>query len=300
MSQLQPTTSSDMPELVRENIILRRKIYPRLHEENKNWVAIFVGETGSGKSWGAARVAEAIWPEFSIDEYAMSVEEFVEVAGDKSYPSGSGVVLDEAGVAANSRKWFEVANEVLNFLLQTWREQNRFAILTVPELDLIDAQVRRRFHHYIEMVSIDEEDQTSKAKIQYIDTNRKTGKNYYKYHRMKDETGWVKKWKHINFKPPSDPLRESYEAKKQQFTGDLNERLLDLIEEENGNDEDDLSVQEIAESIVSNERLEDYISEAPGGEYIDRDLLKTDWGVSEAESKQVKKLLAREVDRDVM
>jgi hypothetical protein len=291
---------TEMPELVQENIILRRKIWPRIHEENKNWVCIFVGETGSGKSWGAGRVAEAIWPGFSMDEYAMSIEEFVEVAGDKSYPSGTGVVLDEAGVAANSRNWYEVANEVLNFLLQTWREQNRFAILTVPELDLIDAQVRRRFHHYIEMVSVDEEAQTSKAKIQHIDTNRKTGKNYYKYHRMKDSTGWTKKWKYINFNPPSDPLRDAYEAKKQEFTEDLNARLLDLIREENGSEEEDLSVQEVAETIVSNERVDDYISEAPGGKYIDRDLLKADWGVSEADSKQVKKLLAREVDRDVM
>ncbi|WP_435360408.1 hypothetical protein [Haloarchaeobius sp. DFWS5] len=291
---------TQMPELVERNIILRRKIWPRLHQANKNWVAIFVGETGSGKSWGAGRVAEALWPGFSTDEYAMSVEEFLSVAGDKSYPSGTGVVLDEAGVAANSRNWYDMANEVLNFLLQTWREQNRFAILTVPELDLIDSQVRRRFHHYIEMVSVNEETNTSKAKIQFIDTNRKSGKNYFKYHRMKDESGWLKRWKYINFNPPSDGLREAYEAKKQNYTKDLNEQLLQRIQEESEGDAEEMTPKEVAEAIIEKQRVDDYIQEASGGEYLNRDLLKMDWELSESESKQVKNYLIRECDLDVM
>lgn len=289
-----------MPPAVRKNIILRRKIWPRMNVRNENWMGIMVGETGSGKSWGAIRLAEAIDPDFTPAQVAFNVEEFMELAADKSYGPGSVIVLDEAGVAASNRKWYEDDNEVLDFLTQTWRHQNRGAIMTLPDLDLIDNHVRRRFHHYIEMISKDEEEMISKAKIKYIDTNHETGKMYKKYHRIKDDTGTVKKYKYIQFRPPSEELVEQYEARKEKYTTDLNQFLLEKVRTVVEEEENKQTPREVADEIVSDGCIDEYIGGRGAGKYLSRDLLRADFGLSKSESKTVKDLLVRELDLDVM
>ncbi|RLM32242.1 hypothetical protein DVK01_21090, partial [Haloarcula sp. Atlit-120R] len=44
---------SEMPDRVRENLILRRKIWPRMNVFNENWMCFLAGETGDGKSYAA-------------------------------------------------------------------------------------------------------------------------------------------------------------------------------------------------------------------------------------------------------
>jgi len=291
---------SEMPDGVRENIILRRAIWPRMNVHNNNWVAILTGETGSGKSWGAIRLAEILDPEFSVDQVAFNVEEFLDLASDKSYPDGSVIVLEEAGVAANARNWYDVANEVLNFVLQTWRHQNRGAIITAPELDLIDKQVRRRFHHYIEMVAKDEQENRTRGDVRYIDTDRMEGDNYFWHHRFKAPDGVVRRYRYIDFQPPTEDVREAYETAKDDYTSKLNERLLNELREETPDPEEDIGPKQAAERIIGEGRIEEFIDEVPSGEYISRDLLKLDFDLTDNESKQTKALLKREVDRDLM
>lgn len=290
-----------MPAVVRDNMILRRAIWPRMNVENNNWVAIFVGETGSGKSWGAIRLAEALDPAFSNEQVAFNVEQFMDIVSDDSYDDGSIAILDEAGVAVNNRRWYEVANEVLNFVLQTWRHQNRGAILTAPELDLVDKQVQRRFHHYIEMVAKNEQKERTRAKIQYIDTDRKEGENYFWFHRFRGPDGITRQHRYIDFRPPTRDLRERYEKAKTEFTGDLNQRLLEKIKEESAEQtEEQIGPKEAVERIEAEDRVDDYLEESPGGQYVNRSLLKLDYGLTEQESKQAKSLMVRRFDLDVM
>ncbi|WP_224332885.1 hypothetical protein [Haloprofundus halobius] len=288
-----------MPEPVRNNIMLRRKIWPRMNIHNENWMCCCVGETGSGKSYAAVRLGEALDPNFSIDNIAFSVEEFLELVNDDSFGPGSVFVLEEAGVAAGNRNWWDIANEVLDSLTQTWRNQNKGAVFTAPDFDLIDSHVRRRFHHLVDMVDKDEDEMVSKARFKYIQTNHETGKTYRKFYRMVDDRGIRRMYRYVQFGLPSPELIESYEDVKSGYTDDLNASLLEKVRAESAEEDDDLSPHEIVDQIISEDRVEDYISESPGGEYLDRDLLKVDFGVSEAESKQVKKLLVREADLDV-
>jgi hypothetical protein len=113
---------------------------------------------------------------------------------------------------------------------------------------------------------------------------------------MYDEDGVYRKYTAIRFGLPSDSLMTAYEEAKAEFSEDLRESLLADIRAEKAEDEEDerLSPSEIASKIVEEDRVEAYISESPGGEYVDRDLLKVDFAVTESESKQVKKLLIRE------
>jgi hypothetical protein len=288
-----------MPEEVREHIILRRKVWPRMHVRNENWMLIIVGETGSGKSLAAQRLAEVVDPGYSIEQTAWSVEEFIELAADDSLGTGSVQVLEEVGVNAGNRNWWELANQVLDALTQTWRSSNRGAIMTVPDFDLIDSHVQRRFHHLAIMEAKDESKMVSRARLKYIQTNHEIGKKYKKYHRLFDEDGTLRKFKHIRFHLPSAELLNAYEEEKSQFSDDLVGGLLERIRSDKEDaEQDDLSPTEVASKIVDDERVESYISESPGGRYVDRDLLKADYGVSESESKQVKKLLIREAELD--
>lgn len=290
-----------MPEAVRSNIILRRKVWPRLHIRNENWMCVIVGETGSGKSYAGQRLAEVLDPNYSIDRTAWDVEEFLELANE-NMGEGSIQVLEEAGVAAGNRSWWEVANKVLDALTQTWRSINRGAIFTLPDLDLIDAHVRRRFHHIIVMQSKNEDRMISRARIKYVQTNHEVGKSYRKYHRMFDEDGVYRKYKNIPFQLPSAPLLSEYEEEKSAFSSDLRGSLLDEIRAAKEDvDEEELRPAEVVSKIIDEDRVDDYISESPGGNYVDRELLKLDFGASKSESKQIKKLLIREAKlNDVM
>ncbi|AFK19012.1 hypothetical protein E6P09_09510 [Haloferax mediterranei ATCC 33500] len=291
---------SEMPEPVRNNLILRRKVWPRMNVYNENWMCFLAGETGDGKSYAALRLAEALDPNFGPDRVTYSVEEFLELAAS-DLPEGSILVLEEAGVAAGNRNWYTVANQVLDALTQTWRHRNHGAIMTAPDFDLVDSHVQRRFHHLGIMVGKDEQAGISKARWKYIQTNNETGKMYKKYHRMIGDDGVLRRHKWMKFRLPSPELVEKYEATKGEYTDDLIDDLLERVRAESKEAEaEQLSPVEVAKEILADERVDEYISEASGGEYFDRDILKMDYGVSEAESKQIKKYVVREADLDVM
>ncbi|WP_396614094.1 hypothetical protein ACH9L7_20335 (plasmid) [Haloferax sp. S1W] len=291
---------SEMPEAVRENLILRRKIWPRMNVYNENWMCCLVGETGDGKSYAALRLAEVLDPNFGPHRVTYSVEEFLELAAS-DLPDGSILVLEEAGVAAGNRNWYTVANQVLDALTQTWRHRNHGAIMTVPDFDLIDSHVQRRFHHLGIMVGKDESAGISKARWKYIQTNNETGKMYKKYHRMVGDDGVLRRHKWMKFRLPSPELVRRYEATKGEYTDGLIDNLLEQVRAENEQAEaEQLSPMEVAKEILDEDRVDEYISEASGGEYFDRDILKMDFGVSESESKQIKKYVVREADLDVM
>jgi len=67
--------------------------------KNKNFLAVFLGPTGSGKTYSALRFAETLDPEFGIDRVAFSTIEFMKILlYDESIKSGSVIVWDETGV----------------------------------------------------------------------------------------------------------------------------------------------------------------------------------------------------------
>jgi len=62
---------------------LTRYVKRRLYEYNKNWLAIICGETGSGKSYSALKIAETVDPTFSPERIVFSSEQFVRLLGKK-------------------------------------------------------------------------------------------------------------------------------------------------------------------------------------------------------------------------
>lgn len=284
-----------MPRPVQENPILKKCVWRRF-KQNKNFVAGVVGETGSGKSWGALRLAEAVDPTFGIDQVAFHIDEFLELVNGDEHGSGSMIVFDEAAVEASHQRWYDDANYLFQTVLQTWRHQNRGALFTMPELDKLSKPARSRLQAYIEMVDIDQHAGVSKAKYQRVQTNPRTGKNYYKYPRLRWH-GATKKWKGIRLTPPSKELREAYEKKKESFTDDLNQSAIDALGDEDDGDQRS-DPKDLASEILASDTVDQYISNNHGQRYIDKDLIELEHDVNASVAGKVKKLLLREVDDD--
>ena len=48
-------------------------------KKNRNLIALFIGDTGSGKSYSSIRLAETIDPGFSVDRIVFTVEDFMKL-----------------------------------------------------------------------------------------------------------------------------------------------------------------------------------------------------------------------------
>jgi len=279
----------DPPEAVASNPVLRRVIWERVHQKNKNFIFFLVGETGSGKSWAALRIAEALHPDFHADQVTFSLPQFFDHV-NANFPQGTVTVLDEGGVSASHRDWYEDAHQYLNYILQTWRHQNRIAIITLPELNKIDSVARGRGHGLGEMVGVDQANAFSKIRYRNIITIPDTGEVIKEYPKLMWDGG-RRKFKGFNVSKPSRDLRQAYEVRKEAFTDALNESIRTASRAVETEEADPNAV---AEQILV-DGVEEYISENNGVEYINRDLIKADFGVGRDKSKTIKSILLREL-----
>jgi len=121
---------------------------------------------------------------------------------------------------------------------------------------------------------------------------------YKKYPKLR-WNGRIRKIKRLKIGPPSEELRKNYEAKKQEFKDELyeetEEHLSEMDEEEEGYDP-----EEVVDELEARDAVQGYIDEANGQRYINRELLKADYGLTESESKTAKALLVRRFDLNVM
>lgn len=305
-----------MPKAVKKNQILKRKIWNPIHRKNQNWMGGLVGETGRGKSWAGLCLAETLDPNFSIDQVAFTPIEFLELVKSNEYGKGSFIVFDEAGVGISNRDWYSEVNKQVGFVLDTWRNQNRGAIFTLPSLGGLDKKALGRLHGYIDMKGIDYEEGNSLGKYYNIVQDTWSGQIYRKFPELREpgkDYMIEKKW--IKFMRPSEELRQAYEEKVQKFKQQLAEQGLEKVQDEMSDDED-RDPKEVAEIIISQghpgkdvpfrpEDGSDSYAVKQNGEgdsaqyYIDRDIIQMDYSVSERMSKKIKKHIYRKMGLDV-
>lgn len=322
MSQKQETKSYleepayETPKAVKNNQILKRKIWNPIHRKNQNWMGGIVGETGRGKSWAALCLAETVDPEFSIEQVAFTPIEFLELVKSDEYGKGSFIVFDEAGVGISNRDWYSEVNKQVGFVLDTWRNQNRGAIFTLPSLGGLDKKALGRLHGYIDMTGIDYEQGNSLGKYYNIVQDTWNGKIYRKFPELREPgKGYKVEKKWIRFMRPSKELRDAYEEKVADFKDSLAKQGLEKVQDEMSDDEE-RDPKEVAEIVISQghpskekpfrpENGSDSYAVKQNGEgenaqyYIDRDLIQMDYNVSERMSKKIKKHIYRKMGLDV-
>ena len=266
--------------------ILLADIRNRIQKRNQNWLAVFTGSTGSGKSYSAMTIAKKLDPTFSIDRVCFTPEEFLSLLNSGTLKRGNVIMFDEAGVGIPSREWYTISNKMVNYVLQTFRRENLGVIFTVPSIDFIDAQSRKLFHNYLETKVIHRKKELVEAKFMEMTYDSRFGKTYFKYPRLTPNSpmGIITS---VFIPKPNPELIEAYENKKREFAKSLyRSALRDIKKFRIGRES--LDLEPFANQIIKNK--ERYVKNFRRRTYVDMDLIMLDFGVGTTVARQIKKL----------
>jgi len=261
-----------------------KRIRARMIFQNKNWLAIICGETGSGKSYSALSLAKLIGGKVHI---VFTTVEFLSLLNSSNLSKGDVIVFDEAGVGMSSRDWYSVQNKLLGAILQTFRNLNVAVIFTTPNLSFIDVQARKLFHNYLETSYLDYEAEEAFLKVYDIQVNSRLDKLYYKLPRFQNKEGRVFTMSHLVLNKPDPNVVEYYESRKGKYTKKLNEDALNELIKPNDNISEPPNLDRIGKDIIKNK--DKYVKEYNKRRFIDTDLVRSDFGLSQRQVKVIKR-----------
>ena len=212
--------------------VLVEYIKNRINKQNKNFFMIFVGATGSGKSYSALRLAELLDPTFDITRCYFKAKDFMnkinELTESGDNVSGKVVLWDEFGVEHNAREFMSISNRVINYFFQTSRHLNLIVFMTVPYLSFVDSATRKLTHCVGELVGMNSKTRRTAVKIKMLQSATWTSKIYPKYLRYSKDGQQYKLTKML-FKHPSKELARLYEIEKKKFTSGLNKGIMNAL-----------------------------------------------------------------------
>ena len=193
-------------------------------EQNKNALIAIIGETGSGKSYSALRLAELIDDDFNVAEkVCFRPVEFVKAV--RNARKGAAIIFDEAGVGIPAREWWSIQNRLLDYVIQTFRFKNLCVIFTMPNLNFIDEHARLLFHYVLETQFIDYEAEQTVLKPFKIMPYSRTKKTYMVYPRLKNVV-----IRRLIVSKPSERIISDYEAKKEAYLNELYNEITETLE----------------------------------------------------------------------
>lgn len=204
--------------------VVVQMIRRRLLNHNQNFICLFSGQTGSGKSYSATRLCEQVDPNFNISRIVFSPKDFMSLLNlpPEQLLSGSAILYDEAGTSYSARDFSTLFNKLLGKVLQSFRHRNILLCLTVPNMSFIDVVGRKLLHAKIETINIDRENKEVVCKFLLLQINpRNESETYYHYPVCPSKkTRWAKKTR-IRFSMPNKELINQYEFKRREFTNKM-------------------------------------------------------------------------------
>jgi hypothetical protein len=123
-----------------------------LLQNNRNWLCVICGPTGTGKSWTSLKLAQMLDPEFSLQRVVFSTEAFMDVfhlchAGQ--------VIIFEESEELNARRAMKESNVQMSNILSMLRFTQISVIFNLPSISMIDINARRLMHSYLYTVEFD-------------------------------------------------------------------------------------------------------------------------------------------------
>ncbi len=218
-------------------------IKKRLTTLNSNWIELFSGESGSGKTWSAISQCESIDPNFDVSKQVVfSFKQFMKVVNSEWFKNLKWrlIIFDEPQTEVSNRKWQSLTNQLLNYLMTTFRHQNIATIFCCPYKDFLDSASMKMVHCETQMVGIDKKACLVKTKPRLQQYNPSMKKYYQHRIQVMSPGGKVipLTWDYIP--KPSKKAIELYEEAKTRFTTQLNlniERKLAAMGEDDGRKE---------------------------------------------------------------
>jgi len=191
-------------------------------KKNKNFMCCITGPTGSGKTYSALSFAQKWDKNFTSNNIVFTPQEFIDLLNSNTLKKGSVIIADEFGVSMNSRNWQSVSNQVINYVLQTFRSKNYIVLFTSPDFSFIDTAARKLFHCHMMTAGINHTEKHCLIKPYMLQINQRTGDIYYKYLRLSLKNTGEKKLSEIEVGLPTKKLIKEYEIKKDAFVTNLN------------------------------------------------------------------------------
>lgn len=275
--------------LIRENIW-------RPPREDDDWrIFVIVGRENSGKSLTCASILKACDPTFDVGATHFNAIPFLEDIKREDVPKGKAMMGDEIGVALGSRTWHDRHQIETNQYMQTARDYCRIIGLTIPRLEDLDSQFEGRIHVLLEAIR-KKPGEWVEVKWKNVDPSRSgEGKLYKKYPRFW-ENGRKRKVKTVRIGPPPSEYVNPYQKKKREFQNDLAERVIDRHREAKDDGPGGIDYNAVKEEIEES-GLENYAVKPPRHDpKFDDDLIRADFGLSQNDSRVVRKLLERDHD----
>lgn len=206
-------------------------------KRNKNAIIVINGATGSGKTYSALSmaimVAKRMGTRFTAEgNIDFSFSDLVsKINRPENRPAGTPFIFEEVGAVgggASSREWQSAQNKLFFSYMQTCRSLNQVIFFTCPNFGYLEKGARELVHSQINTLTIN--GYTKRAILQpfIIQTNNRSGKQYFKYLRFQYKKKKLK-LKTIEVPYPKDDnnknLVEEYEDMKAKF----NEKIKTMI-----------------------------------------------------------------------
>jgi len=278
--------------------ILKQKVWDRMWLDNEHFMGVLVGREGSGKSWTGMKIAEVCDPTFEGWRVMFDPAAFLKQLQewkDNNETRGKMVVIDEAGVGVGVRSWYDKDQILLNQVLQLIRSENMGVIFTLPRLEELDSQTRGRLHAFMEMT---DKDPGNWAEFKYFkwDPTRDGRNDTYREYPMLEVNGYQRQIKRLTVGPPSESIVEPYEERKDTFQAEQYQNAIEEMEEDV---DDEKTVKEIAMEIADG-NIEPYVSEHSQNKtpYINQNLIRADYELSQNDAQAVKDLLGRQYNTE--
>jgi signal recognition particle GTPase len=278
---------------------LLHRIWERLNRRNEHFMGVIVGQEGSGKSYTAIKIAKNVDPSFNAGRVIFDVADLLEVLTEGEHEPGNFYVLDEAGVQLGRRTWQDRSQILANQALQLIRDHNLGLIFTLPRLSEFDSQAQGRLQAMYEITK-KVEGEYVKGKWKFFDPDRAddTGKIYKKYPR-RIQNGQRKRIRRLAFSPPTGDMVGQYEDRKDDFQEEFYKETIAEIRGEDADDndaeeEESMSVQDIATEVAQNIERVVAKNNNTGKPYINRDLIRANYGCTQANARAVKATLEKQ------
>lgn len=200
---------------------LARYAKNRIHEQNKNVQQVFVGETGSGKTYSSASFSALVDESFydDMDKTVFHAKDFLHQI--QVMKPGESILFEEAGAAIAARNFQSKVNKMIGIVNQTFRHRNLCCTYTVPSMAFIELQVRVLLHAIIDMKWIDREAQVAYGDCWKVNHNSLYGTTELTRYEFQTFGGGRHVIDRVGFSMPPKKWLVEYEKMKTDFTAEL-------------------------------------------------------------------------------
>ena len=227
-------------------------------DHHKNALEIITGEPGSGKSFAGLSQCEDMNPDFSVDNCAFGIKDFISLLRATS-PKRDIILFEEAGVEFTARRAMSKTNIDISSVLNVFRFRQTPTIFTVPDLRMIDLNARRLMNFYVNTLRVDEKEQCVIALFNVVKPlGWEEGLKRYKVRVWCRDTGERVVFDFVRFhKPKNQKLIDDYLKKMEEYKQGVLDRIGKSYEDLTGEAKPEKPARKPREKRKDGQRLPD-------------------------------------------